>query len=482
VQLRELLGGVEVLELSGDAHVDVADIVLDSRRAHQGALFCCVPGSHFDGHDLAAGAVDAGAVALLTERTVPVPVPQARVRAVREAVGPLASRLHGDPSRDLRVLGVTGTNGKTTTTYLLEAITRAALERSGLIGTSGARIGDEPEPLDFTTPEAPDLQALFARMRDASVRTVAMEVSSHSLAQRRVDGTHFAVGCFTNLSRDHLDFHGSLDAYLAAKARLFDLSERGVVNIGDPAGAELVERAAIPLVSYGASPDAAIRMRDLSSGRDGSSFVIEHGGSEFDVHTPLLGVFNAVNALAAAATALVAGFDERPIAEGIAGMVSVPGRFEQIDGRRGFSVFVDYAHSPGALATALDTARDLTDGRVLAVFGCGGDRDRDKRPEMGAAVGERADVVVLTSDNSRSEDPATIAADAARGLDARGSSYTIELDRRLAIRTALAEARPGDVVMILGKGAEQGQEAAGSVQPFDDRTVAREELEALACS
>jgi UDP-N-acetylmuramoyl-L-alanyl-D-glutamate--2,6-diaminopimelate ligase len=396
----------------------------------------------------------------------------------------------------LRCLGVTGTNGKTTTTYLLEAIARAAGERAGVIGTVGARIDGEDVPEERTTPEATELQALLARMRDVGVGTVAMEVSSHALDQHRVDGTWFAAVGFTNLSHEHLDYHGTVDAYFEAKAALFDPARAAAaaVNLDDPRGAEIAGRAragGMPTLTMSCSSNgpADLVAEDLDLGPTGNEFVLSdrrtgHSGRSVSVRSPLVGRFNVDNALAAAGTALAGGLDLDAVAAGLAAPdVVVPGRLERVRGDQPFTVLVDYAHTPDALDRVLDVARGIADGaRVLVVFGCGGDRDREKRPLMGRAAGSGADLTVVTSDNPRSEDPESIAAAVAVGLRDEGARFVVELDRREAIRYALSEAGAGDVVVIAGKGHEPGQTAAGATSPFDDRVVAREELEALGCA
>jgi UDP-N-acetylmuramoyl-L-alanyl-D-glutamate--2,6-diaminopimelate ligase len=485
VQLHDLLRGLEVLEMAGDPHVEVATVTHDSRLVTPGAAFACIRGATSDGHDHAPAAVGAGATALLVERILPLPVAQARVADVRAVLGPVAARCFGEPSRAMTCLGVTGTNGKTTVTYLLEAIATAAGLRSGLVGTLGTRIAGEEVPGVLTTPEASDLQALLARMRDAQVSLVAMEVSSHALAQHRVDGTHFAVACFTNLSPDHLDFHGSLDAYFEAKASLFeaDRTAAAAVNVDDPRGAVLARRAVANRLSvrtFGMDVTADVTAEVVEAGA-ATRFALRAAGRRAVILSPLVGRFNVSNSLAAAATALEAGIPFAAVAEGLQSPVRVPGRLERVDAGQPFSVLVDYAHSPDALARVLGVARALAgDRRVLVVFGAGGDRDREKRPSMGRAVGDAADLAVLTSDNPRSEDPASIAAAVVPGLDASGAKYTVELDRRAAIRQVLDEAAPGDVVVIAGKGHETGQTTNGVTHPFDDRTVVREELEAGA--
>jgi UDP-N-acetylmuramoyl-L-alanyl-D-glutamate--2,6-diaminopimelate ligase len=483
------LGGLGGFELTGDPDVEVDAITHDSRLAGRGACFACIRGAVTDGHDHAPEAVERGAVALLVERPIPLPVPQARVRSVRAALGPLAATLHGHPSAAMRVLGVTGTNGKTTTAYLLEAVARAAGERVGVIGTVGARVAGETVATAHTTPEASDLQALLARMRDAAVATVAMEVSSHALEQHRVDGVQFTAVCFTNLSHEHLDYHGTLDAYFEAKARLFDprRTRAAAVNLDDPRGVELVARLRgtdLDLWTYAVDDDTAdVTAEAPSFAADATTctFVDRRSDDRVAVRLPLVGPFNLANALAAATTARAAGFALATVADGLAQPLVVPGRFERVDAGQPFTVLVDYAHTPDALGRVLAAARPLTGpgGRVVCVFGCGGDRDPAKRPLMGAAVAAAADLAVLTSDNPRSEEPQAIADAVLPGLRTGPALAAVELDRRVAIATALGAAGPGDVVVIAGKGHETGQTAHDRTVPFDDRVVAREELGAL---
>ncbi|HEY7137172.1 MAG TPA: UDP-N-acetylmuramoyl-L-alanyl-D-glutamate--2,6-diaminopimelate ligase [Acidimicrobiia bacterium] len=488
MRLRELLADVDVLERVGDPDVEVTSIVHDSSRAARGSCFCCIPGSRVDGHDYAPDALTRGAVALLVERVLPLETSQARVASVRRAIGPVAARCYGEPSRALRCLGVTGTNGKTTTTFMLEAIANAAGERTGVVGTIGARIAGTPVEIERTTPEASDLQELLGRMRDDGVGTVAMEVSSHALAQHRVDGTWFRAACFTNLSQDHLDFHGDLDAYFEAKAALFDPARTAAaaLNVDDPYGAELARRCrclGIAPLTFAIDADADVRASDVDTDRSATTFTLhDPDGGTHRVHTSLAGSFNVMNALAAAATALAAGFTVDAVVDGLSAPLEIPGRMERVGGDAPFTVLVDYAHTPVALEHALAGAREmLVGGRVIVVFGCGGDRDREKRPLMGEAAAEGADYVVVTSDNPRSEDPAAIVEDIRPGLR-HGAPSMVELDRRSAIRLALQRAEPGDVVVIAGKGHERGQSAGGAVVPFDDREVAREELEHLGWS
>ena len=487
MRLHELLAGLDVVEVRGESRVDVQSVVHDSRDVAPGALFCCIPGANVDGHDFAPAAVAAGAVACLVERPLAIDVTQVHVPLVRAAMGPIASRFHGEPSRSIRVIGVTGTNGKTTTTYVLEQIGRAAGERSGLVGTTGARMGDMTFPLRHTTPEATDLQELLARMRADGARGVAMEVSSHALDQHRVDGTTFAAVAFTNLSHDHLDYHGTIEAYFNAKARLFtrEFTTTGAVNADDAHGATLAARATaagVAVTTYGIDTPADVRATGITMSTSGTSFTIEHDGAPVEVHSPLVGVFNVANLLAAFTSARLAGVPPDAIAAGLSAPVVVPGRMERVESGQPFTVLVDYAHTPDALTSALGAARTLVGpgGRLVVVFGCGGDRDRAKRPVMGRAAVAGSDIAILTSDNPRSENPAAIARDVLDGLDAAGTVPVVELDRRRAIRRALQAAHDGDVVVIAGKGHESGQTANGVTVPFDDRVVAREVLEARA--
>ena len=440
--------------------LEINAVVHDTRAVEPGALFCCVPGAHVDGHDLAASAVERGAVALLVERPLGLGVPELTVPSVRAALGPVAAAFWGHPSRAMQVVGVTGTSGKTTTTHLLAAITEAHGWPTAVIGTlSGPR----------TTPEAPELQARLAEERDRGRVAVAMEVSSHALALGRVRATTFAVAVFTNLSHDHLDFHRDIESYFEAKALLFtpEYAQRAVVNLDDPYGRKLAARALVPTVGYSLA-DAA----DLEVGAGRSSFRWHDRG----IDLPLGGRFNVHNALAAAAAALELGIPEDTVASGLATARPVPGRFEPVDEGQPFAVLVDFSHKPGALAGALDAARDASPGgRVILVFGAGGDRDATKRPEMGEVAARLADRVLLTSDNPRGEDPLAII-DMVRAGMAPGADCTIEPDRATAIALAIGEAGAGDVVLIAGKGHEVEQILSDRTVPFDDREVARTAL------
>jgi UDP-N-acetylmuramoyl-L-alanyl-D-glutamate--2,6-diaminopimelate ligase len=474
VPLSSAAASVPDARIRGD-DVAIGGAAHDSRRVRPGDLFFCVTGATADGHAYAAAALEAGAAALVVERWLDLGAPQVLVPSVRAAMGPMSSTVFGDPSADLAIAGVTGTNGKTTVVHLLEAILAEGGHRTGAIGTVGARIGDEPVALERTTPEAPDLQALLARMRAAGTTAVAMEVSSHALAQRRVDGTRFAVAAFTNLSQDHLDFHPSMEAYFEAKASLFrpERTAHAVLNLDDPWGRRL--RDVVPTTTYGIDEGADVRATDVRVDAAGSSFAIE--GRPFS--TSLRGSFNVSNCLAAIACARVLRVPDAAIARGVAAVRDVPGRMEPVDAGAGPLVMVDYAHTPDSIRSVLAAARPLTTGRVIVVFGCGGDRDRAKRSPMGRAATESADLAVVTTDNPRSEDPLEIIAEVERGAAAGGGRYVVEPDRRAAIRLALTEADEGDVVVIAGKGHETVQELRDGSIPFDDRAVVRQELEAL---
>jgi len=395
------------------------------------------------------------------------------VRSVREAIGPMAAAVFGHPARDLTVIGITGTNGKTTITYLLESVFRAAGWRPGVIGTTGMRIDGSPSPLSHTTPEAPELHRTLARMRAGGVRAVAIEISSHALAQRRVDGLVVDAAVFTNLSQDHLDLHATMEDYFDAKRRLFtpEHARHAVVNADDPWGRRLLEDPAIATTSYGIDAAADVRADDVSVDAGGATVVI--GG--VSVRTALRGRFNVENVLAALAAAQVVGIGLDVGARGVGEVQRVPGRMEPVDAGQDFTVVVDYAHTPDSIHSVLRGARGSAEGRVIVVFGCGGDRDRAKRPMMGRTAAEDADLVIVTNDNPRSEDPLAIIDEITSGIP-DGAAAIVEPDRAAAIERAIDAARPGDVVVVAGKGHETTQEIDGMLLPFDDREVARAAL------
>jgi len=476
VPLSAAAGAVPGSEIRGDAHAWVDDAAFDSRQVRPGALFFCVPGATADGHDFAAEAVRSGAAAVVVERWLDLDVPQILVPSARLAMGSMSAVVLGEPARSLTIVGVTGTNGKTTVVHLLDAVFRAAGHRTGAIGTVGAHVAGEPVPIARTTPEAPDLHRLLRRMLEAGVTTVAMEVSSHALDQGRVAGVLFDAAVFTNLSQDHLDHHGSMESYFAAKASLFaaDRTKQAVVNLDDAWGRRLLD-VAVPLTTFGLDPAADVRAEDVRTRTGGLAFRVD--GRE--VTSPLRGGFNVSNCLAAFASAGLVGVDPDDAVRGLASAGQIPGRMEPVDAGQDFLAVVDYAHTPDSIRTVLAAARPLATGRVIVVFGCGGDRDRAKRFPMGAAATEGADLTVITTDNPRSEDPHAIIAEVERGAAEGGGRYVVEPDRRAAIRLAMRHARPGDVVVVAGKGHETEQELADRSIPFDDRVVAQEELEAI---
>jgi UDP-N-acetylmuramoyl-L-alanyl-D-glutamate--2,6-diaminopimelate ligase len=477
--LADLAAAAPHAEVHGDLGVGITDVTYRSGDVVPGALFFCVPGDHVDGHAFAPDADEAGAAAVVAEHEVPVRCAQLLVPSVREAMGPVSAAFFGNPSHRFAIAGVTGTNGKTTTTYLLEAVFDAAGATSGVIGTTGVRIAGERVPFERTTPEACDLQRVLARMAAAGVRAATMEVSSHGLDQHRVDGTRYACALFTNLSQDHLDYHGTMESYFQAKARLFTgaLSEAGAVNVDTPEGERLAAQSSVPTTTFGIrTPGADVVATDVLLDGGGLSFRVDG----LSVRSRLRGPYNAMNCLGAVVAARLLGFSDEAIAEGIESLAGVPGRLEAVDAGQPFTVVVDYAHTPDSLENVLRAVRELAvGGSVFVVFGCGGDRDRGKRPLMGRAATELADLSVITSDNPRSEDPLAIIDEIRRGAEVGGGAFTVEPDRRAAIALALGEARPGDVVVVAGKGHETGQQFADRTIPFDDRDVVREELESL---
>jgi UDP-N-acetylmuramoyl-L-alanyl-D-glutamate--2,6-diaminopimelate ligase len=462
MDLERLVTALGPLEVREGAPTDIADLAYDTQAVVPGALFFCVPGTRTDGHDFAAEAVERGAAALVVERPLDLRVPQLLVPSARLAMAVAADEFFERPTEELLLAGVTGTNGKTTTTFLLHSIFDAAGMRPGLIGTIESRVGGEARPAVRTTPEAIDLQRTFRAMLDAGDRSCAMEATSHGSELGRLDRARFRALAFTNLSQDHLDFHSSMERYFEAKRRLFtdhDPAPAAAVNVGDEWGRRLADELRrldrAPLLTYGTAADAELTAHPaLEASR-------------------LIGSFNVENVLAAAALSRLLGVPDEAVVEGVAALSGVPGRFEAIDEGQPFTVIVDYSHKPGALEAVLRTARGLTRGRLICVVGAGGDRDRGKRPLMGRVASELADLAIVTSDNPRSEDPMAIIDEILAGVV---GSAEVEPDRRTAIAKALGEAEEGDVVMIAGRGAEQYQDIADRKIPFDDREVAREAL------
>lgn len=483
-ELAAWLAALTDVEVQGDLGADVSGVSLSTARVRPGDLYAALPGTRAHGATFAGQALDAGAVAVLTDAAgldlLPAGTPAIIVPDPRLVLGRLSARVYGDPARGLRVIGVTGTQGKTTTTRILEQGLTTSGAKSAVIGTVGTRIAGHDVKTQLTTPEAPDLHGLFGVMREHGVDACAMEVSSHALVLGRVDGVVFDVATFLNLGRDHLDFHSDLDDYFAAKAGLFtpERAKAGLTNVDDEFGRRLLEVATIPMSTYSLrDADADWRAVDVVLTPTGATFTVVGPGVEVPAAIAIPGEFNVSNALAAIASAALAGLDPRSVADGVAGVGGVPGRLEPVVAGQDFTVVVDYAHKPDALEAVLATLRPLTAGQVIAVVGAGGDRDTLKRPLMGEIASRLADVLVVTDDNPRTEDPAAVRAAVLAG--AGGPAEVLEIgDRRLAIREAVRRARPGDVVLVAGKGHESGQEVHGVVHPFDDRVVAREEIAA----
>jgi UDP-N-acetylmuramoyl-L-alanyl-D-glutamate--2,6-diaminopimelate ligase len=494
MRLDALAAEVSGARVVGDGSVDVESLAYDSRKVGAGTLFFCVPGEKVDGHEFGAAAVKAGAVGLVVERELELDVAQVVVPDARAAMAPLAARFWGDPTSELRVVGVTGTNGKTTTAFLLRETLEAAGVQCGLLGTVRQVVGGVEEEVERTTPEAIELQGTFRRMLEAGDKACVMEVSSHALALHRAGSIHFELALFTNLTQDHLDFHADMEDYFRAKRLLFEMGpEAAVVNVDDEYGRRLAaefdcvtfsaEGAEADFVASNVSFDTSGATFTASPGPTGRKamdmFALSPVGEGVEVRTGLPGHFNVSNALGAFVAAMALGVGPDAAAAGLARAERVPGRFEPIDEGQAFVVLVDYAHTPDSLENVLRAARRLSEGRVLAVFGAGGDRDRDKRPKMGRAGASLSDLAIVTSDNPRSEDPDAIIGEILGGIE-NGANVEVEPDRRAAIALALGRAQPGDTVVIAGKGHEQGQEfEQGRKLPFDDREVARAELRRL---
>ncbi|HEU4753860.1 MAG TPA: UDP-N-acetylmuramoyl-L-alanyl-D-glutamate--2,6-diaminopimelate ligase [Armatimonadota bacterium] len=487
--LQAVVPGARLIPAAeGQPEREITGLAYDSRAVKPGDLFFCVRGLKSDGHRFLPDAIARGAAAAVVERDdLPLPIPALHVPNGRAAMPELAAAFHGYPSRRLSLVGVTGTNGKTTTTYLVAAIARAAGRDTGVIGTIGARINEEALPGERTTPESPDLQALLARMAEGvERRVVAMEVSSHALDLGRTLGCEFDTGVFTNLTQDHLDYHATMEEYFQAKAKLFTeyprASEKpftGVINTDDPYGRRLVEMCAGRALSYGIEQEAELRVRDVQASPKGLAFTLRAPEGEFPVELRLGGLFNVYNSLAAMGAARALGFPWETILPALAASPGVPGRFESVDAGQDFSVIVDYAHSPDGVENVLRAARALRPRRLITVFGCGGDRDRTKRPIMGRLAAELSDRVVVTSDNPRTEEPDAIIREILTGIPpASAARVETEPDRAAAIRHAVALAQTGDLVVIAGKGHEDYQIFADRTIHFDDREEARKALHA----
>jgi UDP-N-acetylmuramoyl-L-alanyl-D-glutamate--2,6-diaminopimelate ligase len=485
MKLGVLLPSIATLKVEGPVDREITAIAYDSRRVKPGTIFVALRGAKVNGTQFLEQAIASGAEAVVSEteelrtRATNVTVADARI-----ALADLAAALFQHPARALKIAGVTGTNGKTTTTFLLKQICEATMHRCGLIGTVRYEVGDRILPAARTTPESVEVQELLWQMRSAGCKAVAMEVSSHALMQERVRGVEFDVAIFTNLTQDHLDYHKSMEAYFDAKARLFtglagQAKKKGkaVINIDDRYGAKLVGRVEkeVPIITYGVGARADFRASNVRIDFNGTSYQLDAGGKSYLVRLPQIGQFNVYNSLAAIAGASVLGVDVRSAVLALAGAPAVPGRLEAVPAQRNFRVFVDYAHTDDALLNVIKTCRELNPARLIVVFGCGGSRDKTKRPRMGAVVDQHADFAIVTSDNPRQEEPLAIIEDIKPGM-IRGN-YEVIADRKEAIFKAIAMAAPHDIVLIAGKGHETYQEFAHYTEPFDDVAVARQALE-----
>lgn len=489
--ISPIQGSLKVLERSGNQRVIITGLTDDSRKVESGSLFVAVKGEKVDGHTFLDRVVDAGAAAVVVERGVAVgPVAAVRVEDSRGALGILGSRFYRDPSKALRMIGVTGTNGKTTTTYIVKTMLESASRRVGLIGTVVYLIGNESVPASHTTPGALELQQLFSRMVEARLDTVAMEVSSHALALDRTAGSEFDVAVFTNLTQDHLDFHVDMERYFQAKLKLFvELGQTGavkprkraIVNIDDSWGVRICRACTVPVWTYGLHHEADLRAEDVKLSAAGTTFTLRSPGGSCLIQSRLVGEHNVYNLLAAIGVALHEGLTLDRVRSAVGTVSNVPGRFELVEEDQDFTVVVDYAHTEDALIRLLSAAQALRTGRIITVFGCGGDRDRTKRPKMGRVAVQYSDMVVLTSDNPRTEDPASILSEVEVGvkdalIDRMQVQYCMIADRRAAIEAAIREARAGDMVLIAGKGHEDYQILGTTKHHFDDREVAREAI------
>ena len=481
MKLRDLLTELrDSCEVRGDPDTEIASVCANSREKTDRGVFFCVPGARFDAHDVAPQAVANGCVALVVDHFLPgTAAVQVRVANVRAAMALMVAAFYGWPSRQLRLVGITGTKGKTTTSYMVKAICEKAGLKCGLIGTTGNMIGDQRMESHLTTPDPVELQSTLRKMVDAGVQVVCMEVSAHAIDMHRLEGMSFEVGCYTNLSQDHLDYFGTMDAYFETKKSFFTggMVRNAVINADDETSERILRDLKIPRLTYGISVNADLFARDIEIQETGWQFsTILQSVQTVPIHLRLLGTFNVYNALAAAGCAMVLGISEADIRAGLESVRSVPGRVELLNTRTPYKVVLDYSHSPDALKNILETLRVFTRGRLIALYGCGGDRDQGKRPIMGEIGGQLADFCILTSDNPRSEDPMQILAAIEKGIKPTGKPYTVIENRREAIRYALRMAREGDVLVLAGKGHETYQEINGVKYPFDEKVVVEELL------
>jgi UDP-N-acetylmuramoyl-L-alanyl-D-glutamate--2,6-diaminopimelate ligase len=487
--LSALLQAMPVIKAGADPLQEIRSLAYDSRRVQSGGLFFAISGEKADGHRFIPDALEKGAVALVSERLAPPELTGRwiQVEKIRPALSAAAHTLYGDPDKQLTLAGITGTNGKTTTAFLLDSIFRTLGRPTALFGTIEYRVAGQVSEAPNTTPESLDLLTYLAELAGQGGKLASMEVSSHALAQERVWGVQFSAAVFTNLTQDHLDYHKDMQHYFEAKRRLFEgvgapPPELAVINVDDPWGQQLLEVSNPHRLTYGISSDAQVKPRQMEHSLEGLQATVSTPAGKVEIHSSLVGRANLYNLLAAVATSIGLGIPKDKVEEGIATLKAVPGRFERVYEGQPFLVIVDYAHTDDALRNVLRTARQLTKNRLITVFGCGGERDRTKRPLMGEAAGSLSDIVVLTSDNPRGEDPLLIMSDALVGLQKTGRPYFAEVDRRVAIQKALREGKEGDVVVLAGKGHETYQFIKGEKIPFDDRRVAGEILRELGYS
>ena len=471
-----------LLETRGSMETEIRAVVSDSREQTAGGLFFCIPGARFDAHDYAPQAIGNGCVALVVDHFVEADVPQVKVQNVRAAMARMAAAFYGDPAARMKFIGVTGTKGKTTTTYMIKAICEQAGYKCGLIGTTGNMIGKQRIKSNYTTPDPIDLQRDLKAMADSGVEVVVMEVSAHAIDMHRLDGMVFEVGCYTNLSQDHLDYFGTMENYFETKKRFFTtgMVRNATVNVDEETSAQVLADLTVPHLTYGIAADADLFARDIEINEDGVSFdLLLQGMHSIPIHLRMTGMFNVYNALAAASCCMVLGVPVEVIRDGLWNMDSVPGRIEMLPTNTPYRVILDYSHSPDALTNILKTVRGFARKRVIALFGCGGDRDKGKRPIMGEIGGRMADLCILTSDNPRTEDPMTILAAIEEGIKTTGKPYIVIENRREAIRHAMEIAEEGDIIVLCGKGHETYQEIKGVKHPFDEKVVVQELLEEL---
>ncbi len=478
--LRELCADlVYMLGSRGDLDTDIRNVVSSSHEKHENGLFFCIVGARFDGHAFAQEAIDNGCVALVVERYLPFDVPQILVSDGRAAMARICAAFYGYPARKMRMCAITGTKGKTTTSYMFKSIIEAAGYKCGLIGTTGTLIGTKKIASHLTTPDPVELQKTLREMADAGVEYVGMEVSAHAIDMKRLDGMTFDVACYTNLSQDHLDYFENMERYFETKKSFIvgQQCRNVTLNADEETVEKIIPDLKVPFITYGISANADLFARDIEITENGVSFnMCLHNTQAFSVHLVMTGMFNVYNALAAASLAMVLGIDAEDVRKGLENIQSVPGRIEMLQTGTPYKIILDYSHSPDALKNILKTVREFAKGRVIALFGCGGDRDHQKRPIMGKIGGQLADYCVLTSDNPRSEDPMQILNAIEEGIKPLGKPYTVIENRKEAIRYAMNMAQEGDIIVLAGKGHETYQEIMGVKRPFDEKQVVQEIL------